>query len=772
MSAKAPKKRAAAAPKRSMATRLLAAALFTLAAGLLALACLLAYYGRDLPTVTKVSDYAPAQTTHIVDRKGRLIAEMFEERRTVVPMDEIPRVLVLSVLAAEDADFYQHRGLDYAGILRALVRDLVKGKKAQGASTITQQLVKNLLLTPERTLARKVKELILARRLEQELSKDQILHLYLNHINFGHGRYGVQEASRFYFGKDVSKLSLSEASLIAGLPQAPSRLSPITHPEAARKRQLYVLGQLAQKRAAYWDDLPLAEIEAAQREPVKVGTGSESRTDAPEVASYARELLTSLVGAEAARLGGYRIETTLDLELQKTVRASLREGLGVIDERHGLVGALDVPRKPAKSIAVKKLQNGRTYDGVVTRTDDSKGLITLDVGGHAVTTRLTDVRRFNPKQLVASQFAPRRSTARVSIEDAAASPAVGRLELGPEAAAVVIDPRSRDVLALVSGDTAEYGFNRALHAVRQPGSTWKPITYALAIDSGKFTPASMVLDAPEVFDKWRPSNYETWSFAGAVRLREALAQSINLIAVRVMTEMTPVAVVDFARKLGITTALDPSLALALGASGVRPIELVNAYASFAAGGRFAPHRIVRAIYDSHGRSVKLGKPAPASQVLRPAAAYVLTSMLQSVVQSGTAQAAKKLERPTAGKTGTSNDARDAWFVGYTSELVAGVWVGYDDHRPLGKGESGAKSALPIWIDFMRSATKGRPAVAFPVPAGVEHVAIDPASGLRAYAGMPGAMDEVFVEGTAPTKMAQPKDALGTTDFMMDQLAPQ
>jgi penicillin-binding protein 1A len=738
----------------------------------LGLVSVLAYYGRELPTVEKVQKYSPPQTTRIVDRKGRLIAESFEERRTVVAMDKVPRVLVLSVLAAEDADFYQHRGLDYAGILRALVRDVVRGRPAQGASTITQQLVKNLLLTPERTLARKVKELILARRIEQQLSKDEILHLYLNHINFGHGRYGVQEASRFYFGKDVSELTLAEASLIAGLPQAPARLSPFTHPEAARRRQLYVLDQLAQKRAAYWDDLPLATIESARHALPKLAASSDSSSDAPEIATFARELLESLVGPEAAKRGGYRIETTIDLDLQAKARKALKQGLRAIDTRRGLAGPLEVEKRAGKREKITSLHAGRTYDAVVTRTDDASGEVRLDAGGHTVIAQLEDVARFNPERLPASKLAPKGASARVSVQSTAqgSGAARGRLELGPQGAVVVIDPRSREVLALVSGDTAEYGFNRALQAVRQPGSTWKPITYALALDSGKFTPASLVLDAPEVFDEWRPSNYETWSYAGSVRLREALAQSINLVAVRVMTEVTPAATIDFAKKLGITTELEPTLSLALGASGVRPIELVNAYATFAAGGRFAPHRLVRAIYDSHGKPVKLKKPAPPLQVVKPATAYVLTSMLKSVIESGTAQSAKKLERPAAGKTGTSNNARDAWFVGYTAELVAGVWVGYDDHRPLGKGESGSKSALPIWIELMQDAVAGRPKVEFPMPAGVERVKIDPATGLRAYEGMEGAIEEVFVAGTAPVEFAPPKDALGTNDFLMQQLS--
>lgn len=765
------KKKKTGATRAQLGKRLLALVFFGFAAGVLAFACVLAYFGRDLPKVDKLHDYAPPETTRIVDRKGRLIAEVFEERRTVVPLDKVPRVLVLSVLAAEDADFYVHRGLDYAGILRALVRDVTRGRAVQGASTITQQLVKNLLLTPERTIERKVKELILARTIEQELTKDEILFLYLNHINFGHGRYGVQEASRFYFGKDVSELTLAEASLIAGLPQAPSRLSPLTHPEAARRRQRYVLDQLAKKRAAYWDDLPLEEIERARETEVKLATSAEAHGEAPEIASYARELLESLVGKEAARRGGYRVETTIDLAVQEQARAAVQRGLAALDQRRSLAGPLEAPAKARKIERVAKLQAGRTYDASVVSANDATGEIVVNAGGHEVITKLADAARFNPKGLRASEYARKGAITRVSIQHASSADAkaAGRLELGPQAALVVIDPRSREVLALVSGDTAEYGFNRALHAVRQPGSTWKPITYALALDKGTHTAASLVLDAPEVFDEWRPSNYETWSYAGSVRLREALAQSINLVAVRVMTEVTPQAVVDFARKLGITTELEPSLALALGASGVRPVELVNAYATFAAGGRYAPHRLVRAIYDGKGKKVKLPQPPAVQQVLRPQAAYVLTSMLESVVRSGTAQAAKKLNRPIAGKTGTSNQARDAWFVGYTPELVAGVWVGYDDHRPLGKGESGSKSALPIWVDFMQSATAGRPAVDFPEPSGIEHVAIDPKSGRRAYDGMLEAVDEVFIAGTAPAEVAQPKDVLGSADFMMQQL---
>jgi penicillin-binding protein 1A len=324
-------------------------------------------------------------------------------------------------------------------------------------------------------------------------------------------------------------------------------------------------------------------------------------------------------------------------------------------------------------------------------------------------------------------------------------------------------------LAVVGGDHAEYGFDRALQAIRQPGSTWKPITYALAFESGRYTPATLVLDAPGVFDKWKPDNFETWSYQGAVRLREAVAQSINLAAVRVMDDLGPVRVVEFARRLGITTSLDPSLALALGASDVRPIELVNAYASFAAGGRYAPYRIVRSITDARGKKLALPESEAPREVMKPATAYVLTSVLRSVISDGTGKAASKLGRPAAGKTGTSNNAADAWFVGYTPELVAGVWVGFDDHRSLGKGETGAKCALPIWLEVMKLGLGKRPAVEFPMPSGVERALIDRKSGLLAYEGMPDPLEEVFVSGTTPTETALPPDVVDSQAFMMEQL---
>lgn len=740
---------------------------------------LVAYYSQDLPDVRSLRTLREPQITRVVDRDGETLGEIFTERRTVVPLERIPRVLVLSVLAAEDADFYRHEGLDYPGLVRAVVMGVLSGGQFRGTSTITQQVVKNLLLTPERSFGRKVRELILARQLEQEFTKDEILGLYLNHINFGHGRYGVQEAARYYFGCDVSELTLAQASLMAGIPQSPTHLSPRTHPEAARRRQRFVLDQLEQKREEYWPDLTVAEIEAAREAHVEIAPLPETREAAPEVVDIARHMLTELVGEQAMHDGGYVVHTSIDADLQTSARTALQDGLRAYDHRQSIAPPFRRQRPPRGQRTlpplphVEALHVGATYDASVTGRDDEARTITLDVGGHTAVASMADLGRYAPEGSTPNTFVEDGARLRVSIlsipeEGEEGAHARARLELGPEGATVVIDPRSRDVLALVGAYEAGAGFDRATRALRQPGSTFKPLVYGYAIHAHRYTPASIVVDAPGVYDQWQPHNFETWEYHGQMRLRDALANSVNQVAVRVIEDVTPEAVVPFAQQFGITTNLDPSLALALGASEVRPIELCNAYATFAAGGQWAPYHVVTRIEDSAGHVVALPEGEAPREPMTAAEAYVLTSMLTSVVTSGTAQAALALHRPIAGKTGTSNSARDAWFAGYTPDAVAVVWVGFDDMRALGRRESGARSALPIWMDVMRHATEGRPVVAFPEPPGVVHVRIDPASGLLAYEGQTDAMDEVFVDGTQPTETAREAGVLDPSAFLMQQ----
>ncbi|HEX6242788.1 MAG TPA: PBP1A family penicillin-binding protein [Polyangiales bacterium] len=768
---------------RGMRLFLIALALLAFLATLAALLLggTLWYYGRDLPSGDALRHYQPPQITRIVDRNGVSLGEMFSERRTVVPMKRIPRVLVLSVLAAEDADFYHHSGMDLPSMLRVLVKAVLHGRATQGGSTITQQVVKNLLLTPERTLSRKVKELILARRIEQTLSKDEILFLYLSHINFGHGRYGVQEAARFYFGKDVSALSLNEASLIAGIPQSPSRLSPRTSFDAARRRQMFVLDQLEKKRSLYWEDLPLAEIERARKEPPVLSKPEDTENVAPELVQLAKQQLVDTVGEERAARGGFTVVTTLDVALQKRTREALRAGLTQLDARQGRQGPLENPRVSDKELAAAErdaradhkhraeLRVGGTYDAIVLAAKDAEH-VRVSIDGVLAEVPIEKLARFNPKQLDAKAFARAgvrvRATVDVLPEKGAA---LARLMLGPEGASMVVEPRSREVLALVGGYDATHGFNRATQALRQPGSTFKALVYALAIKSRKYTPASVVIDAPGAYDKYKPGNYETWAYEGPVRLRHALSQSINSVAVRMADELGPENIASFARELGITTPLEPSLSLALGASEVRLSELTNAYTTFAAGGRFTPLKLIKRIQDAEGRSIKLKSAGETRDVLTAAEAYVTTQILSSVVEEGTGARAKALNRPAAGKTGTSNQARDAWFVGYTPTMVASVWVGFDDHRPLGPKEGGARSALPVWIELMKGAHGERKAEPFPAPVGIVTARIDKATGLLAYEGEKEAIEEVFLEGTAPTQTARPPDVADPTTFMMEQL---
>jgi penicillin-binding protein 1A len=732
-----------------------------------------AYFSRDLPSVSALRDYKPPQTTRVYDRHKKVIGEIFAERRTVIPMSKVPRHMVLSVLAAEDADFYEHEGLDYTGILRAVGRDIVAGRAAQGGSTITQQVVKLMLLTPERTISRKLRELILARRLENELSKDEILHLYLNNVNFGRGRYGIQEAARYYFAKNASELTLAESAMLAGVPQAPTHLSPRRNPEAAKRRQNYVLSQLLAKREVYWPDLTEETIVAAREEKVELAPVPEGSGSAPEVLSIAKRALRTAAGDEAMGEGGYEVYTTIDLSLQRQARQALQRGLRAVDDRQGYQGPFRRTKRrggPKPTKPVDSLRMGRTYIARVTGTSDENESVRLDAAGHAAVLRMRDAARYNPDGQRASAFAKKGDLLPISITQLGAEddPATARMERGPEGAVVVIEPRSRHVLALVGSFAAKSGFNRATQAIRQPGSAFKPIVYARAIQSRRFTAASLVVDAPAVYDEWKPRNYEQWNYQGAVRLRQALARSINMVAIRVIEDVGVHDVAEFARQDGITTKLEEDMALALGASGVRPIELTNAYATFAAGGRWAPTRIVTKIVAPDGTRLQLPADEPARDVMTPSEAYVMTSMLRSVVTEGTGAPAQRLERAVVGKTGTSNEARDAWFVGYSPSVVVGVWAGFDDSRSLGRRETGTRTALPIWIDVMDAADKTPKETDFAMPSGVTRALVDPASGLLAYDGQEDAFEEVFLTGTAPVEVANPPDVADPNLFLMEQ----
>ncbi|HUS33590.1 MAG TPA: PBP1A family penicillin-binding protein [Kofleriaceae bacterium] len=722
-------------------------------------------YGRDpnLPRIEKLADYHPKQVTTILDHNDNRIGEIYTERRTFVTYEKIPPVVVDAFIAAEDNNYWKHSGIDYTGMVRAFFANLKSGKKAQGASTITQQVVKNFLLTPERTFKRKIQEIILARRLEQSLTKQEIMTLYLNQIYFGGGRYGVQEASRFYFGKDINDpknpITPGEAALLASMPKEPEAFyKMLFDPKKAgrvKSRQQYVLdnmvklGKLQQADAQKWINEPIRLV----KDPFPFMSSAPEWTDVVRAELKNRQIDPDTSGAV--------VRTTLDPGLQLTAEKALQNGLRAVDARKKLGRAkrhLEADKmelelaKAAKRLPKSGPAAKETYEAIVTKVDDKE--LTVDLGKWVATLALgTDEdERYNPP---GEDGKVKTGTERFKVGDVVDVVLAGkaddkkvRFAPGPEGAVVIIDVKTRKVRALVGGyETKTSGFNRATMAKRQPGSSFKTIVYTTALDSGKYTPASKLNDAPEVFDKWRPKNYESGKFLGPILLRNALAKSINTISIHMTYDLKPETVVEMAHKMGITSELPKEMSIALGSGEVTPLEMTNAVATIAAGGVAMAPSFVEAI------NGKMLPPSQGTQVLRPEVAYVATNMFQSVVQEGTATKAKVLNIPIAGKTGTSNESKDVWFIGFTPDYIIGVWIGNDDATPLGSKETGGTTAVPVFVEIMKA--MNQPAKQFPRPAHVVEKTIDKETGLLAPDGAPKGTtrQEVFVEGTEPTEIA-------------------
>ncbi|HEX5062916.1 MAG TPA: PBP1A family penicillin-binding protein [Kofleriaceae bacterium] len=738
-------------------------------------------YGRDpkLPRIEKLADYKPKQVTTIVDKNDQRIGEIFTQRRTYVPYEKIPPIVVDAFVAAEDNNYWEHEGVDYFGMVRAFFSNLRAGKTKQGASTITQQVVKNFLLTPERSFKRKIQEIILARRLEKALSKQEIMALYLNEIYFGGRRYGVQEASRFYFGKDVSQLNPGEAAVLASLPKEPETfykaLKQEKNPGRVKDRQIYVLnqlvklGKLQQADAKKWIDEPIKVV----KDPFPF------MKSAPEWVDLVKgDLKNQGIDTDTA---GAVVRTTLDPSMQQAAQKALQAGLRAVDARHKVgrakrnVGADKIELELAK--LAKRLPSAgpkakEVYEAIVMSVHDDDHEIAVDLGKWpaAIALDTPEDERFN-KDDKGNSLKPSERFKVGDVVDVMLASAVKKkvdddddedvvdvkvkhaqhrvaFAPGPQGAVVIMEVKTRKVRALVGGYSSKVGgFNRAIDAHRQPGSSFKPYVYTTAIDSGRYTPATKVNDAPEVFDLWKPKNYESGKFEGPVLLRHALKKSINTVAIRVTFDMKPENIVTMAHKLGIVSELPKEMSLALGSGEVTPLEHVNAIATIAAGGIAMAPRFVEAI---NGKAI--AQPQ-GTQVLRPEVAYVVTNMMQSVVKEGTATKANVLKIPIAGKTGTSNEARDTWFVGFTPDYIVGVWIGYDDNRPMGGKETGGTTAVPVYVDVMKSMQQ--PAKEFARPAHVVEKVIDRETGLLAPEGAPKSttLSEVFVEGTEPTEVA-------------------
>lgn len=740
--------------------------------GLAGVAGLFLYYtrGESLPTIDRVSDYHPKVVTRVLAQDGQLIGELFEERRTVVPRERVPRLVMNAFIAAEDAQFFEHPGVNLWAFARAIVQSVIHRRHLRGASTITQQLVKTYVLkSSERSPRRKIQEMYLALRLEKMLMKEEILWIYLNQIYFGHNRYGIEEAARFYFGKSVSDLDAGEAALLASLPKGPEEISPRRNPQRAKDRQSYVLSQMAryhfisQDEATRFANTPIRLV----NEPTSLGSL------APEYVEMVEHMLVARFGQARLPYLGLNVRTSCDANLQRTARTALEMGLSRIDERQGYRGRVQHLSQAAQKAHLEALKKeypsgpptGRVVEGVVTQVldgDEKSGWATVDLGAVQGTLALpASPDRYNPKGLPPSKRFAAGDTLRVRILRVAREGPILSLESGPQGAVILMDPEQRHVLAMIGGYGYGRGlFNRAMRARRQPGSAFKPFVFATAFETRRYTPASILNDSPQVYDlpdlkPWAPKNAsDHHAFMGPVRLRVALAHSLNTVASQLIYDLKPAPVIATAQALGITSKLESNYALALGASDVTLLELTNSYATLAARGRRAEPLFILQVGDE--------KPAEAelTQAVSPELSFLTSSVLQSVIDEGTGISIKgKLKRPVAGKTGTTNSNKDTWFVGYTPNLCAGVWVGFDDNRPLGEREQGARTALPIWFEVMQAALRDRPAVPFVQPAGVVVQRIDAATGKRAAPGAP-AIDEVFLSGTEPQEQAL---APGETD---------
>jgi penicillin-binding protein 1A len=725
----------------------------------IAFALVINHYSSGLPSVeTLKSGYAPPQVSRIFAKDGTLLASVFTERRTVIPFEDIPDATKLAFLAAEDAHFYEHEGLNYFGVLRALYANARAGRTVQGGSTITQQVIKNVLLDRERSYVRKIRETILARRLEQSLTKDEIFWLYLNHIYLGHGRYGIEEAARYYFGKRAKELDAAESALLAGIVASPEHYSPRRSPEQALARRSYVLSQMLAKGFVtpdYYEDLKDA--------PLRLAPESEAESAlCPEVVAVARQTLKKLGKDAASSSGGFTITTTIDPELEVAARASMRKALDDYATRHKLVPPFDSDKIKAwgKPFKGRPKQHG-IYVGVVESTDDKSGRVRVRVGDAVGQVNLGDEERYNPKHLPASEFTKPGAVLRVRMLEApSGDEAVPlSLEIGPQGALVAIDVRTREVVALVGSYQALPGaLDRAQQARRQPGSSFKPLVWSYALHSHAYNPATLL-----TLEK--PGRGVTGAPPQKLSVRLALAHSNNEASNQLLLAGGAANIVGWAHTLGIHSKLGADLSLALGSYEVTPLEMANTYATFASGGYLQAPRLIHEIKAPGGELLELPTPGERRAVMPAAEAYLITSLLKSVVSDGTGKAAQKVGHVLAGKTGTTNQVKDAWFVGYSTELAAAVWIGYDDGLPLGNSESGSHTALPAFVDFMSAALAGRPRTDFPRPPGIVVASIDPATGLLARPGQSPVLSEEFLDGTAPEEMApepQPDTTLEMT----------
>jgi penicillin-binding protein 1A len=692
--------------RKRLVGRLIFGALVLLAAAVGVVGGLLLVYSTDLPQVEALEHYRPISSTELYDINGNTIGSFALQRRLVSSYNDFPPVLIEALVSIEDKEFYRHWGINVWRIAGAAFRDIESGGKVQGASTLTMQLARNLFLSPDRSFHRKIQEALLAIQIERRFTKQQILTLYANQIYLGHGVYGFEAASEYYFSKPARQLTLAEAALIAGLPKSPLFYSPINHADHALHRRNLVINAMLED-----GKITVTQADTARNAPLGLNVAHDPNSLAPYFVEEVRQYLENKYGADEVHAGGLRVYTTLDMVWQAAANQSVLDGLGAYERRHGWRGHLENEGQTLTDYQhpdwIEQLSLGSYAHGLVTAV--SANAAGIKIGGYTATLTRADIawtkkpmtRLLSRGDIVyvkVLSLAP-GGKVRVSLEQ----------DSGVQGALLAIDNASGEVRAMVGGrDFNLSKFNRATQALRQVGSSFKPYVYTAAIDQGA-TPDDTVVDSPVIFQtasgRYFPHNYDD-KYEGTITLLRALAQSRNIPALRLADKIGIKTVEDYARKFGITSPLQPYLPVALGAAEITLLEQTSAYSVFPDDGVRLVPRFVTKVTDYDGRVLEEDYP-DVKDVISSRTARIMTSMLEEVVQHGTGVAATKLKAPLGGKTGTTNDFTDAWFVGFSPGITAGVWMGYDEKKTLGTKETGARAALPIWMQFMSAALAGK-----------------------------------------------------------------
>lgn len=777
--------------------------------GVIVLAGVMSHYSSDLPNHEKLKAYKPPIMTRFYAGDGTLIAEYASEKRIFLPVYAMPTHVIYAFLSAEDKNFFSHKGVDFVGVLRAAVKNIDNvrnGRRLEGASTITQQVAKNFLLTNEVSFERKIKEALLAFKIEDTFSKQHILELYLNEIYLGNRSFGVAAAALNYFDKSLDELSIDEAALLAALPKAPSDFNPYRNPERAKIRRDWILSRMHEDGYITESQMELAQLQPISLERPERENFRRARYFSEEV----RQELIERYGEDIIYLGGLSVRTTLDPELQEIAFQALRKGLENYDRRHGYRGPLqtikDMKNWKAELADIEKPFEAKDeWDLAVVTGADWRALTlgfkdgrpvgkillkdlgwarqTLDdgkVGGDV--NSATKVGSVGDVILVERKQVEQGDDGKEDLSNRYVLRQIPKVQ----GAIIAMDPHTGRVLAMQGGYIGSISsFNRATQAKRQPGSAFKPFVYLAALDEG-FTPSNLVLDAPFVIDqgpglpKWRPQNYSN-KFYGPTPLRVGIEKSKNLMTVRLANHIGMDKIASYAKRFGVDDNMKKTLAMALGAGETTLSDITSAYSVFVNGGKKISPTFIDRIQDRSGKTIYKSDKRPCPdceeikdwddatapniidnrpQIADPRTAYQITSMLEGVVQRGTGVRLRELDRPMGGKTGTTNDSKDAWFIGFTPDLIAGVYIGFDNPSPLGPGETGSSVALPVFKDFMKQALEDEPITPFRVPEGIELVKINSKTGTPAKAGDRNTIWEAFLPGTEPTQQQYMLDRSG------------